>query len=141
MGQAQKDGKWRPREDLAPSPDCFFHEAKRCVGFKKCKDCDFHDLEPTKVHISLRIRKELGKIKENYRELALLKGRMSIDKSVYSDEKRLGMDALDRFNGILIMNRILNDKFGYRIPDISSFTVQRMLKNISKNKERYLKDV
>ena len=126
------------RTGMQPSKDCFFHDTKRCIGFHNCSDCDFHNLEGTKTAIINRIKAELKDIRGIYKKMMKQKGISMVDCNNKSIENQLGMQALDKFNGVQIMNEILNKKFGFKIPDVHSFTVQKMLKKISKNKEKYL---
>ena len=61
----------------------------------------------------------------------MLRGNLMIDDKT-AEERKLAYEALDKFNGVQIMNAILNEKFGFRIPDVGSMTVQKMLKRFKK---------
>ena len=128
----------KDRKGMEPSGDCFFHEVQRCVGFAKCDGCDFHDLEPSKTAIVNRIKKELKEIKGVHTKITMLKGDVLANDRA-SKERAFAFEALDKFNGVQIMNGILNSKFGFRIPDVGSMTVQRMVKKFKK-KGQQLRD-
>ena len=123
--------KFTSRIGKEPSKDCFFHSPQRCVGFTICDNCDFHNLEPTKTGIVNRIKKELKEIKNIHKKMALISGDvLANDRD--SRERTVALEALDKFNGVLIMNNILNDKFGFKIPDIGSFSNQKLLNKFKK---------
>ena len=120
---------WKNRDGKEPSDDCFFYKAENCVGFHECKNCDFHNLEPTKSKIIARINKELFEIKAKGKEAKRLETDNMAD-ATQTELKNMAYDILDKFRGVQIMNNILNDKFGFKIPDIHSFTVRKMLKKL-----------
>jgi len=120
---------WVNRKNKEPSDDCFFYSAGNCVGFHNCVKCDFHNLEPTKSRIIARINKELGEIKRLGKEAKRLESDSMAD-ATKTQIKNIAYDILDKFRGVQMMNGVLNEKFGFKIPDIHSFTVKRMLKKL-----------
>ena len=120
---------WKSRDGMEPSDDCFFYKAENCVGFHECVKCDFHNLEPNKSRIVARINHELKQIKELGKKAKSLESD-TMSEATKTDIKNIAYEILDKFRGVQMMNNILNEKFGFKIPDIHSFTVRKMVKKL-----------